>query len=184
MSVSVMAGVSPETCSRLVTRDSAICRVESSLLALHRCFPYLDAILLFVDSRANIELAVMAHFVSFPTSESTPAVPQPVPHLPFRRISLPTAPNLAAIAYRHSVVSVSADAEEALVLAHQHRRSKRRSLNPGARSRRRTPENDARDAKRGKIVSEFFDTERSYLDGLDLVYNVGVLIDAFAQLIY
>ncbi|KAL4079766.1 hypothetical protein J3A83DRAFT_4085356 [Scleroderma citrinum] len=113
----------------------------------------------------------MSHLVSFPASESVPVVPLPVPHLPFRRISLPSAPNLAAIAHRHSVMSISSDAEEALVLAQQHKRGKRRSLNPGARPRRRTPADEARDAKRGKVISEFYDTEKSYLGGLDLVYN-------------
>jgi len=126
----------------------------------------------------------MSHLVSFPTSESTPVVPLPVSHLPFRRISLPSPPNLSVIAHRQSLLSVSSDAEEASVLAHQYRRVKRRSLNPGARPRRRTPEDDARDAKRDKVVSEFHDTERSYLDGLNLVYNVRILIDVFTQLIY
>lgn len=55
---------------------------------------------------------------------------------------------------------------------HQHRRAKRRSLNPATRSHRRTQAGEDRQAKRYKIVAEFYATEKSYLDGLDLVYNV------------
>lgn len=55
---------------------------------------------------------------------------------------------------------------------HQHRRAKRRSLNPATRSHRRTQANEDRQAKRSKIIAEFYATEKSYLDGLDLVYNV------------
>ncbi|KIJ65238.1 hypothetical protein HYDPIDRAFT_27959 [Hydnomerulius pinastri MD-312] len=111
--------------------------------------------------------------ISFPTSESAPVAPLPVPHLPFRRISLPSAPNLALAAQRQSVVSFASfeSLAEEQVPAHQHRRAKRRSLNPGGRSHRRTQADDDRQAKRAKIIAEFYATEKSYLDGLDLVYN-------------
>ncbi|KIJ08337.1 hypothetical protein PAXINDRAFT_102606, partial [Paxillus involutus ATCC 200175] len=73
--------------------------------------------------------------VSFPTSQELALVaPLPVPHLPFRRISLPSAPSLV-LAQRQSVAD------------------------------------DDRQAKRIKIIAEFYATEKSYLDGLDLVYN-------------
>lgn len=115
-----------------------------------------------------------SHFVSFPTSDSVSISPLPVPHLPFRRISLPTTPSPAIAAHRHSVASLASFdslADESVVV-HQHRRAKRRSLNPAARSHRRTQVDDDRQAKRSKIISEFYATEKSYLDGLDLVYNV------------
>ncbi|KAF9219952.1 hypothetical protein BS17DRAFT_788341 [Gyrodon lividus] len=110
--------------------------------------------------------------VSFPTSESAPAAPLPVPHLPFRRISLPSAPSLA-FPQRQSVVSFASfdSLTEEQIPAHQHRRAKRRSLNPAGRSHRQTQADDDRQAKRAKIIAEFYATEKSYLDGLDLVYN-------------
>ena len=118
-----------------------------------------------------------SHLVSFPTSEAVSISPLPVPHLPFRRISLPTTPSSALVANRQSVASLaSLDslAEEATV--HQHRRAKRRSLNPPTRSHKRTQADDDRQAKRSKIISEFYATEKSYLDGLDLIYNVGIYL--------
>ncbi|KAF9244171.1 hypothetical protein BU15DRAFT_42201 [Melanogaster broomeanus] len=110
--------------------------------------------------------------VSFPTSESAPVAPLPVPYLPFRRISLPTAPTLA-LAQRQSVVSFASfdSPREEHFPAHQHRRAKRRSLNPSGRSHRHTQADDDRLAKTAKIIAEFYATEKSYLDGLDLVYN-------------
>lgn len=113
------------------------------------------------------------HLVSFPASESVSISPLPVPHLPFRRISLPTTPSPALAAHRQSVASLASFdslAEESVV--HQHRRPKRRSLNPSTRSHRRTQADDDRQTKRSKITSEFYTTEKSYLDGLDLIYNV------------
>ncbi|KAH0836488.1 hypothetical protein J3R83DRAFT_8122 [Lanmaoa asiatica] len=114
-----------------------------------------------------------SHLVSFPTSESVLSIsPLPVPHLPFRRISLPTTPSPALAAHRQSVASLASFdslAEESVV--HQHRRAKRRSLNPATRSHRRTQADDDRQAKRSRVISEFYATEKSYLDGLDLVYN-------------
>ncbi|KAI9573885.1 hypothetical protein HD554DRAFT_2053541 [Boletus coccyginus] len=114
-----------------------------------------------------------SHFVSFPTSESVSVSPLPVPHLPFRRISLPTTPSPALAAHRQSVASLASFdslAEESVVV-HQHRRVKRRSLNPAIRSHRRTQAGGDGLVKRSKIISEFHATEKSYLDGLDLVYN-------------
>ncbi|KAF8449283.1 hypothetical protein L210DRAFT_3640888 [Boletus edulis BED1] len=117
-----------------------------------------------------------SHLVSFPTSESvvvsSTSPPLPVPHLPFRRISLPTTPSPAlAAAHRQSVASLASldSLAEESPAVHQYRRVKRRSLNP--RSHRRTQADDDRQAKRSKIISEFYVTEKSYLDGLDLVYN-------------
>lgn len=123
--------------------------------------------------------------VSFPTSQELALVaPLPVPHLPFRRISLPSAPSLV-LAQRQSVVSfTSSDSlAEDQVHVHQHRRGRRRSLNPAGRSHRQTQADDDRQAKRIKIIAEFYATEKSYLDGLDLVYNVSALCRPRRQLL-
>ncbi|KAI6027049.1 hypothetical protein EDC04DRAFT_3116184 [Pisolithus marmoratus] len=93
--------------------------------------------------------AMSSSLVSFPTSESAPLCsPSPlvVTHfLPFRRISLPTAP-------------------PPIILPPQRR------TKPVHR-RRHAPPNEARDARRDKIITEFYDTEKSYFNGLDLVYH-------------
>ena len=121
--------------------------------------------------------ANQSHFVSFPTSESVSTSPLPVPHLPFRRISLPTTPSPALAAHRQSVASLASldSLAEESVVVHQHRRVKRRSLNP-TRPHRRTQADDDRHVKRSQIISEFYATEKSYLNGLDLVYNVCICI--------
>ncbi|KAF8877905.1 hypothetical protein BD779DRAFT_1556237 [Infundibulicybe gibba] len=125
--------------------------------------------------------------VNFPTSDPTP---KPViharpPHLPFRRISLPTAPSLM---HRESVVSVasfdSLPEEEGVPVtplsssprsAHPPRKARgRMSSNDSPRKNRRRegrPVDNAREAKRRKLVDEFYDTERTYVDGLELIYS-------------
>jgi hypothetical protein len=34
------------------------------------------------------------------------------------------------------------------------------------------PVDDARESRRRKVIMEFFETERAYVDGLDLIYSV------------
>jgi hypothetical protein len=41
--------------------------------------------------------------------------------------------------------------------------------------RRELKVDDAREAKRLKIIHEFYETERAYVDGLELIYSVGCL---------
>lgn len=130
-----------------------------------------------------------------PGSSGTPqrsALQRPQ-YLPFRRISLPTAPSMIK---RHSVasmVSFESMPEEGapsapgammpLVMKNAARKSKARpvALEP---ERRRSnwklrPIDEAREAKRRKIVNEFFETERTYVDGLDLIYAVRLLFQVY-----
>ncbi|KAG1817202.1 uncharacterized protein BJ212DRAFT_156981 [Suillus subaureus] len=109
--------------------------------------------------------------VSFPSTDSTNLPAAPITHLPFRRISLPSVPssNLLSAQHRQSVASfASFDSlpEEPVI-----RRPKRRSLNRKHSRTPNTPADIAREAKRTKVIREFWDTERSYVQGLDLVHD-------------
>lgn len=122
--------------------------------------------------------------VAFPLSESpVKAQPQPRPtHLPFRRISLPTAPTLG---YRESVVSVasfdSLPEDGSLPIPAMMRNvnsGKRPNGRPtstdGLRKRNRRslrPVHDVLEPKRRKVIQEFYETERAYVDGLELIYS-------------
>ncbi|TFK23230.1 hypothetical protein FA15DRAFT_757435 [Coprinopsis marcescibilis] len=124
-----------------------------------------------------------APFVAFPASDSGhKQIAQPRgPHLPFRRISLPTAPTLL---HRQSVVSVlsidSLPEDRGIYARTGGLRSPTRPMSvesPRRRNRRREssvkpPGDDAgRLAKRRKIIDEFFETEKAYVEGLDLIYS-------------
>ncbi|KAF5383809.1 hypothetical protein D9615_003818 [Tricholomella constricta] len=130
--------------------------------------------------------------VSFPVSEPTSRNAQPVPHLrpphlPFRRISLPTAPSKM---HRESMISVASfdslpeegepqgrSIPAVIMNVHPPKSGKGRptSMESPRRRRRRDvhikPMDDARESKRRKIVEEFYETERAYLDGLELIYS-------------
>ncbi|KAI6108844.1 hypothetical protein EV401DRAFT_1999041 [Pisolithus croceorrhizus] len=99
----------------------------------------------------------MSSLISFPTSESAPAPSPPVVahYLPFRRISLPAVPGPPQ---RTSIISSHVPPQHQTKTKRVHRR-------------RRTSADDARDARRDKIITEFYDTEKSYFNGLDLVYD-------------
>ncbi|KAG2346885.1 hypothetical protein BDR05DRAFT_1057441, partial [Suillus weaverae] len=108
--------------------------------------------------------------VSFPSTDSTNLPAAPITHLPFRRISLPSVPSSSLLSAQHrqsvaSFASFDSLPEEPVV-----RRPKRRSLN-GKHSRTPAPADIAREAKRTKVIREFWDTERSYVQGLDLVHD-------------
>lgn len=134
--------------------------------------------------------------VAFPSSSDAPVVARPQlrpPFQPFRRISLPTAPSLK---HRESVVSVSSfdllpeddispstgghgimrnvNARRSNPKVNQrpdsaegHRRGNRRkdSIKPLERD-------EALESKRRKVVREFYETEKAYVDGLELIYSV------------
>ncbi|KAF7317581.1 hypothetical protein MKEN_00845100 [Mycena kentingensis (nom. inval.)] len=121
--------------------------------------------------------------VAFPTTDKnyqpTPR-PRP-PHLPFRRISLPSNPNPR---HRESVASVSSfDSlpEEGGSPSSPSMPAVMRNVNGGRKSKvrpmsssRKLPkqaQDDAREAKRRRVIQEFFETEKAYVDGLDLIYN-------------
>ncbi|TFK68743.1 hypothetical protein BDN72DRAFT_888467 [Pluteus cervinus] len=137
----------------------------------------------------------MATGIAFPSTESRLVQPMPQirpPHLPFRRISLPTAPSLA---HRQSVVSVASfdslpeeggsppNPSSSMVHLSRTAAPTKRSKSKGPPSivesprkgqRRREsirPLDESRSRKRRKIVVEFYETERSYVDGLDLIYS-------------
>lgn len=128
--------------------------------------------------------------VDFPMSDSPqsathpPDLPAPAPHLPFRRISLPSAPNLIQ---RQSIVSTvsidsipegprSAPLTRGASRGPRHRPS---SIEAARRNRRREVKSvvldEQREAKRRKVVHELYETERTYVDGLELIYSVRVL---------
>jgi FYVE, RhoGEF and PH domain containing 5/6 len=46
---------------------------------------------------------------------------------------------------------------------------------PRRRTRRDVPKpaDDLREAKRKKVIEEFYETEKAYVDGLELIYSVG-----------
>jgi FYVE/RhoGEF/PH domain-containing protein 5/6 len=108
--------------------------------------------------------------------------PKPAPHLPFRRISIPTTPSPHL--HRQSGVSVTSvdsiteDGVAAIPRSKNLLKKKSGSItadNGGKRSRKkdvRKPLDEAREAKRRKVVLELFETERAYVDGLDLIYFV------------
>ena len=129
--------------------------------------------------------------LTFPSSssESSPCYPSNAyynvnrsTHLPFRRMSIPSAPNLL---HRQSVVSMASfdslqrsDSELAKCCneksfvnskgyTHSFEKSRRHS-----RRKEVGPLDEAREAKRLKIIHEFHDTERAYVQGLDLIYSV------------
>ena len=112
-------------------------------------------------------------------------------HLSFRRMSVPSAPNLL---HRQSVVSVASfdslpeerpSGSPGAVTKNASGKSKgyTQSFENMARRRSRRkevgPSDEAREAKSLKIVHEFHDTERAYVQGLDLIYSV--CYEAIAQ---
>lgn len=135
-----------------------------------------------------------ASSVIFPLSESphkhAPSLaPLRAPHLPFRRISLPTAPSLL---HRVSVVSVASfdslpedsnasPPPSARSNYYNGKLGKGRPIPPESPRRRNRlrdtstkPLDELQTNKRRKVVREFYETEKAYVDGLDLVYSVSL----------
>jgi hypothetical protein len=120
-----------------------------------------------------------ASSVAFPASDPVGVarqapLPRP-PHLPFRRISLPSAPTLL---HRNSVLSVSS-VEDGELSPHRPSRTRRQLDSPVRRPKRREgssrPGDPSRQAKARRIVDEFHETEKAYVKGLEMVYSVSVL---------
>ncbi|TDL26367.1 hypothetical protein BD410DRAFT_518305 [Rickenella mellea] len=127
----------------------------------------------------------MASSVEFPSDDipGTGQVYAPPQHLrpsllPFRRISLPTPPSLLN---RNSVTSlVSCDEESATDrnnMKDVQRRQKTRpiSIQSNKRLGRRKDSqrvDEARESKRRKVIVEIYDTEKAYVEGLDLIYTL------------
>lgn len=151
-------------------------------------------VLMREDSPAAAERAASGPTMSsvdFPSSDSPAAKlhsPPPPPRfaMPFRRISLPSAPSLL---HRHSVVSIasfdSLPEEEngnpptvamprAVNPSRRHSRQRPGSVDLARKPNRRStsrPVDETRLAKRRKIIEEFYETERSYVNGLELIYS-------------
>ena len=121
----------------------------------------------------------------FPSTEAdnasilSPVSPPVIHQLPFRRMSLPVAPNLNL--NRQSVVSLasfeslSERGTSQNPIATKTVKSRRTSIGPrkGVRRRGYQAPDKERDTKRRKIIQEFYETERTYVQGLDLIYEVG-----------
>ncbi|KAJ6485513.1 hypothetical protein C8R45DRAFT_1098312 [Mycena sanguinolenta] len=123
-----------------------------------------------------------SYAVAFPTTDKNyQPVPRPrPPHLPFRRISLPTNPR-----HRESVVSVASFdslAEEGdspsipsipVVMrnVNPQNNQRRSKVRPASSNRRLGKQVDAKEAKRRKVIQEFYETEKTYVDGLELIYS-------------
>ncbi|KAL5494873.1 hypothetical protein ACEPAI_335 [Sanghuangporus weigelae] len=123
---------------------------------------------------------------------SSPA-PTPVPSpqrrqhlLSFRRISLPAPSNILNRHSSASLVSCDSIPQENAALnvseasnAPQNFGAKlpnrSSAIDPGKRPRRRRdslkPIDESKVAKRRKIITEFYETERAYVEGLDLIYT-------------
>jgi FYVE/RhoGEF/PH domain-containing protein 5/6 len=108
--------------------------------------------------------------------------PQSPPnHLPFRRISLPATPNInlnrQSVASLASFESLSEHGASRSSIASPTKKSQSRRTTlevrrKGVRRRGyRAPDEEA-EAKRHKVIEEFYETERTYVQGLDLVYEV------------
>lgn len=134
--------------------------------------------------------------MSFPASESSArTAPQPTPlSRPFRRISLPA---LSHMPHRDSVVSVSSfdflpeneESRPGIPTSHPTNtrftkpfpsssptRTRPISVeSPRRRAGRRNssfkPADDAKALQRKQVVDEFYATEKTYVDGLELIYS-------------
>ncbi|KAL0955221.1 hypothetical protein HGRIS_004123 [Hohenbuehelia grisea] len=135
--------------------------------------------------------------VNFPSSDSADKVASPTaytrpPYLPFRRISLPSAPSIMHRDSVYSVASFDSLPEEdrpqpsppppsafpgAPRTSNGQQRLKRRPMSVDGLKRPRRREvqsrvvDEAQETKRRKIIDEFYETERAYVDGLELIYT-------------
>jgi len=136
--------------------------------------------------------------ISFPTSESfSPVSLQPAPLIqPFRRISLPSFPSVTDSIESISFFDSSAEGQEVrprltvavhnsgnlcsskIVSANSHSTQTQLTPieSPKWHSRRHSssaqPTSDINFLKRKKVLEEFYATEKSYVDGLELIYSV------------
>ncbi|KAJ7691928.1 hypothetical protein B0H17DRAFT_1330923 [Mycena rosella] len=120
-----------------------------------------------------------SYVVAFPTTDKNyqPAPRPRPPHLPFRRISLPSNTR------RESVVSVASfdslpeegdsPSSPSLPVVMRNVNPRKRSKVRPVSSNRRLPKplDVAREAKRRKVIQEFYETERAYVDGLEMIYS-------------
>ena len=122
-------------------------------------------------------------------SASVDALQNRSTYLPFRRISLPSAPSLQLQQNRLSIASLAsfdslpeegpprAPPATPAVIRNAVRAPKLRpsSVDMHRRAVRRKESrmvNGQREGKRRKVITEFYETEKSYLDGLELIHSV------------
>jgi hypothetical protein len=112
-------------------------------------------------------------------ASTSPPVSPPVAHQrPFRRMSLPVTPNLnlnrQSVASLASFESLSERGASQNSIATKMTKSRRTPMGPrGVRRRGYKPPDKERDTRRRKVIQEFYETERTYVQGLDLIYEVG-----------
>jgi len=113
-------------------------------------------------------------------SISSPVSPKPlvIHHPPFRRMSLPAAPNPNL--NRQSVISLASfeslsehGTSQSPISSPTKILKSRESHRRGVRRRGHQAPDKERDTKRRKVIQEFYETERTYVQGLDLIYEVG-----------
>lgn len=119
---------------------------------------------------------------------AVPHSPQRRQHLlSFRRISLPTPPALLNRQSSTSLQSFDSFPEEGVHVTPIHkpgaakngaRRGLQRPFSMDMSKRQRSrkdsfkPPDDTKAVRRRRIIAEFYDTERAYVEGLDLIYSV------------
>jgi FYVE, RhoGEF and PH domain containing 5/6 len=128
--------------------------------------------------------------IDFPSSatqshvEPQPPLPQ---HLPFRRISFPTSAHHPPRRPLSAVSTASFDSADTSFPppsfpspSKGSPRGPRQRLISGEPNRRHSRRREVksiiideqRDAKRRRIINEFYETERTYVEGLELIYSV------------
>ncbi|KAI0321277.1 hypothetical protein OF83DRAFT_1161922 [Amylostereum chailletii] len=132
----------------------------------------------------SVPIPVSPAKVDFPSTDPTSTTPPSSyvrpPHLPFRRISLPSANNRVSVASVASFDSLYDEAHHGVPVTPPNRsparrqRSRPTSIEPQKKLYRKhelRPVDEEREAKRRKIIEEFYETERTYVEGLDLIYS-------------
>ncbi|KAJ7173416.1 hypothetical protein C8R46DRAFT_1215363 [Mycena filopes] len=112
---------------------------------------------------ASLTMNFRNAILAFPSTDKSHPVPRPrPPHLPFRRISLPSNPR-----HRESVVSVASFDSLPEEPAEMETETA-----PVMRARKVRPRStDPREVKRRNVIQEFYETEKAYVDGLELIYE-------------
>lgn len=146
--------------------------------------------------RSCLAASASAPVVDFPSSESHSGISLDVPYtgavyLPFRRISLPSAPSLV---HRQSIVSTASfdslpeepgsigiNASSPISpLPRSPDRPGFRNQHSSELARRAGRRQSVRvvdpnlETKRRRVITEFCETEKSYVDGLELIHSVSV----------
>ncbi|KAJ7147665.1 hypothetical protein C8R43DRAFT_1129581 [Mycena crocata] len=118
--------------------------------------------------------------VAFPTTDKNfqPAPRPRPPHLPFRRISLPSNTRRESVVSVASFDSLPEEGESSPgspaipVVMRNVNPARRPKVRPVSSNRKLVrPLDDAKEAKRRNVIQEFYETERAYVDGLEMIYS-------------